>query len=148
MVLMQPWLLALLRRSGQAVPALRKGFVDLWKGLVLSARNMIGIAVACASAGLIVGAIAGYVGGLWDELLMRITELFMAFPTIILAMANPTPEIMPDEARDAGGASRRPATLRVLRASAEELRAHAAQIERIDKACGGTSVWKKWLAGS
>jgi peptide/nickel transport system permease protein len=37
--------------------------------------------------GTIVGAVAGYVGGLWDELLMRVTELFMAFPTIILALA-------------------------------------------------------------
>jgi peptide/nickel transport system permease protein len=37
--------------------------------------------------GVIVGAIAGYAGGLWDEILMRITELFMAFPTIILALA-------------------------------------------------------------
>ncbi len=37
--------------------------------------------------GTIVGAVAGYVGGLWDELLMRLTELFMAFPTIILALA-------------------------------------------------------------
>ena len=37
--------------------------------------------------GTIIGAVAGYVGGFWDELMMRITELFMAFPTIILAMA-------------------------------------------------------------
>ena len=37
--------------------------------------------------GTVVGAIAGYLGGLWDELLMRVTEVFMAFPTIILAMA-------------------------------------------------------------
>lgn len=37
--------------------------------------------------GTIVGAIAGYLGGLWDEIVMRVTELFMAFPTIILAMA-------------------------------------------------------------
>lgn len=37
--------------------------------------------------GSFLGAIAGYFGGLWDELLMRLTELFMAFPTIILAMA-------------------------------------------------------------
>lgn len=37
--------------------------------------------------GSVVGAVAGYLGGFWDELLMRITELFMAFPTIILAMA-------------------------------------------------------------
>jgi peptide/nickel transport system permease protein len=37
--------------------------------------------------GVIIGAIAGYAGGIWDELLMRIAELFMAFPTIILALA-------------------------------------------------------------
>ena len=37
--------------------------------------------------GTLTGALAGYAGGRWDELLMRLTELFMAFPTIILAMA-------------------------------------------------------------
>ena len=37
--------------------------------------------------GWLIGAIAGYLGGIWDEILMRVTELFMAFPTIILAMA-------------------------------------------------------------
>jgi peptide/nickel transport system permease protein len=37
--------------------------------------------------GVLIGSIAGYAGGVWDELLMRITELFMAFPTIILALA-------------------------------------------------------------
>ncbi|NLF77855.1 MAG: ABC transporter permease [Chloroflexi bacterium] len=37
--------------------------------------------------GTIFGALAGYVGGVWDELLMRFTEIFMAFPIIILAMA-------------------------------------------------------------
>jgi peptide/nickel transport system permease protein len=37
--------------------------------------------------GTLVGATAGYVGGLWDEILMRVTEIFMAFPIIILAMA-------------------------------------------------------------
>lgn len=37
--------------------------------------------------GLSVGALAGYAGGLWDELLMRITDVFFAFPSIILAMA-------------------------------------------------------------
>ncbi|MBN2471020.1 MAG: ABC transporter permease [Anaerolineae bacterium] len=37
--------------------------------------------------GTVVGAVAGYLGGLWDEMLMRSTEVFMAFPTIILAMA-------------------------------------------------------------
>jgi ABC-type dipeptide/oligopeptide/nickel transport system permease subunit len=37
--------------------------------------------------GTAIGALAGYLGGIWDEIMMRITELFMAFPTIILAMA-------------------------------------------------------------
>ena len=37
--------------------------------------------------GSAVGAVAGYFGGVWDEVIMRLTELFMAFPTIILAMA-------------------------------------------------------------
>ncbi len=57
MVLAQPLMLYALRRVGTPVAAWRKGFADLWRGLVSGARNMIGIAVACASAGLIVGAI-------------------------------------------------------------------------------------------
>ncbi|MGH8803373.1 MAG: TRAP transporter permease [Polaromonas sp.] len=46
-----------LKRGDQMSRALRRGVADLWKGLVLGARNMIGIGVACASAGLIVGVI-------------------------------------------------------------------------------------------
>ena len=57
MVVATPALLAAFRRTGAIGAAWRKGFADLWQGLVLGARNMIGIAVACASAGLIVGAI-------------------------------------------------------------------------------------------
>lgn len=37
--------------------------------------------------GSAMGALAGFLGGIWDEVIMRISELFMAFPTIILAMA-------------------------------------------------------------
>lgn len=55
------------------------GRVSLPAGLlVITVATIIGTAV---------GSVAGYVGGLWDEGLMRITEVFMAFPTIILAMA-------------------------------------------------------------
>ncbi|MGH8705376.1 MAG: TRAP transporter permease, partial [Burkholderiales bacterium] len=57
MVVVQPALLAAFRRSGALADAWRKGSGDLWKGLVLGARNMIGIGVACASAGLIVGTV-------------------------------------------------------------------------------------------
>jgi peptide/nickel transport system permease protein len=37
--------------------------------------------------GLIVGATAGYVGGLTEEVLMRFTDIFLAFPGIVLALA-------------------------------------------------------------
>ena len=60
MVLLQPFMLSVFRpavhRPSQ-VAALKQGCTDLWRGLVLGARNMIGIGVACASAGLIVGVI-------------------------------------------------------------------------------------------
>ncbi len=45
------------------------------------------VIVTAMVTGTGVGAIAGYLGGVWDEVLMRVTEIFMAFPTIILAMA-------------------------------------------------------------
>ena len=57
MVILQPTLLTVFRRAGGAGAGLRKGWADLGRGLVLAARNMIGIGVACASAGLIVGAV-------------------------------------------------------------------------------------------
>ncbi|MBI5669306.1 MAG: ABC transporter permease [Chloroflexi bacterium] len=64
---------------------------DMFSRVLYGARITIpaGIAVIVvgSSLGVIIGAVAGYVGGRWDEILMRIAELFMAFPTIILAMA-------------------------------------------------------------
>lgn len=47
----------------------------------------IAVVVIGSIIGTLVGLIAGYLGGIWDEIFMRLTELFMAFPTIILAMA-------------------------------------------------------------
>ena len=37
--------------------------------------------------GTLVGLVAGYAGGLADESLMRFTDVFLAFPSLILAMA-------------------------------------------------------------
>jgi peptide/nickel transport system permease protein len=45
------------------------------------------VVLGAALVGGALGALAGWVGGWIDELLMRVTEIFMAFPTIILAMA-------------------------------------------------------------
>ena len=60
MVLVQPILLSIFRPDGTLqilTQGLLRGASDLWRGFVLAARNMIGIGVACASAGLIVGVI-------------------------------------------------------------------------------------------
>lgn len=48
--------------------------------------GLLVIVIGC-TLGLFMGAIAGFVGGIWDEVIMRLSELFMAFPTIILALA-------------------------------------------------------------
>ena len=37
--------------------------------------------------GTIMGSLAGYLGGRVDEVLMRVTDLFMAFPSLVLAVA-------------------------------------------------------------
>lgn len=63
---------------------------DVFSRLLAGARVTMPLAlIMVASATIIgtaVGAIAGYIGGWVDELLMRLTDLMMAFPTIILAM--------------------------------------------------------------
>jgi peptide/nickel transport system permease protein len=51
--------------------------------LVMPIIVMTGVAVI----GIPLGGIAGYFGGTVDEIIMRITDLFLAFPGLILAMA-------------------------------------------------------------
>lgn len=45
------------------------------------------VAIIAAPIGLLVGTIAGYAGGWVDAILMRITDIFLAFPKLILALA-------------------------------------------------------------
>ena len=45
------------------------------------------VAVIAPVAGLLVGTIAGYAGGVVDVVLMRITDIFLAFPRLVLALA-------------------------------------------------------------
>ncbi len=45
------------------------------------------VAVIAAPAGLIVGTVSGFTGGIVDMVLMRITDIFLAFPKLILALA-------------------------------------------------------------
>jgi len=45
------------------------------------------VALIAPVAGLLVGTVAGYVGGWTDTVLMRITDIFLAFPRLVLALA-------------------------------------------------------------
>ena len=64
---------------------------DVFSLVLAGARISLlaGVAVVClgAAVGVLVGAIAGYAGGWTDELLMRLTDLKLTIPGLILAMA-------------------------------------------------------------
>ncbi len=45
------------------------------------------VAIIVAPLGLLVGTVAGYLGGWIDEVLMRVTDIFLAFPRLVLALA-------------------------------------------------------------
>jgi peptide/nickel transport system permease protein len=58
----------------------------LW-GTRISTRVGVTVVGISLIIGTILGALAGYAGGLVDEAIMRLTDLFLAFPTMILALA-------------------------------------------------------------
>jgi peptide/nickel transport system permease protein len=64
---------------------------DLWSRLIYGARISLTISVisvtVSALIGTVVGLVAGYFGGWVDQLLMRITDIFLGFPAIVLALA-------------------------------------------------------------
>lgn len=64
---------------------------DVLSRVMAGARYSLGIAtlilVIAIPVGTLIGIAAGYFGGIVDELLMRFTDIFLAFPAIILAMA-------------------------------------------------------------
>jgi peptide/nickel transport system permease protein len=64
---------------------------DLWSRLIFGAQVSLSIAVisvtVSAGIGTIVGLAAGYFGGWIDMLLMRITDVFLGFPAVVLALA-------------------------------------------------------------
>jgi peptide/nickel transport system permease protein len=64
---------------------------DITARIVFGARITLAIvllvAVIVAPVGLVVGTVAGYFGGWVDAVLMRVTDVFLAFPKLILALA-------------------------------------------------------------
>jgi len=64
---------------------------DVWSRLVFGARTTLYITVLVtvivAPIGFIIGAVAGLVGGWLDTVLIRLTDIFLAFPSLVLALA-------------------------------------------------------------
>ncbi|MEW5721740.1 MAG: ABC transporter permease [Thermodesulfobacteriota bacterium] len=57
----------------------------IWGSRLSLAAALVVLSLS-SSLGILVGSIAGYMGGKVDEILMRLTDMFLAFPAMILAM--------------------------------------------------------------
>jgi peptide/nickel transport system permease protein len=64
---------------------------DIYSRLLYGGRVTLGMVIAVvvlvAPIGLAIGCIAGYFGGIVDTILMRLTDIFLAFPRLVLALA-------------------------------------------------------------
>ena len=64
---------------------------DLYSRVLFGARispviALLVLAISCA-VGIPLGVVAGYYGGVVDEVIMRVTDIFLAFPALLLALA-------------------------------------------------------------
>ncbi|MYL23069.1 TRAP transporter fused permease subunit [Halomonas alkaliantarctica] len=97
-ILTQRPITSIFRDRSDMAADLREGAMDLWNGLVTGARNMIGIGIATATAGIIVGAVSqtgvGLVLADVVEILsmgnLMLILLFTAVLSLILGMGLPT----------------------------------------------------------
>ena len=64
---------------------------DIYSRLVTGSRitlMIVGLVVVIVGPlGLMIGTVAGYAGGVVDVVLMRLTDVFLAFPRLVLALA-------------------------------------------------------------
>lgn len=63
---------------------------DIWARIVFGGRTSLSVAFAAVffsvAIGVPLGVIAGYFGGWVDEVIMRVTDIFLAFPALLLAI--------------------------------------------------------------
>ena len=82
---------SLLAPSSEHVLGTDKLGRDMLSRIIIGARPAlmvpIGVVFFAILIGTPLGALAGYKGGWIDEVIMRITDLFLAFPSLLLAMA-------------------------------------------------------------
>jgi peptide/nickel transport system permease protein len=63
---------------------------DLFYGIVWGARTAFLVALTVVASAVLIalvfGSLSGFYGGWWDEAVMRVTDIFLAFPGLILAV--------------------------------------------------------------
>lgn len=78
----------------KAICGTAEGGYDIFYGLIWGTRTAfkIGIITVAVSMllGIVIGSISAYFGGWIDELLMRITDIFLSFPFLVAAMVLTT----------------------------------------------------------
>jgi peptide/nickel transport system permease protein len=64
---------------------------DVLSRVIMGSRISLQVSLIVVAVAVLIGtplgAVAGYIGGGLDEIIMRITDLFLAFPSLLLAMA-------------------------------------------------------------
>jgi peptide/nickel transport system permease protein len=65
----------------------RDNFARVIYGARITIPVGVGVIVVTSCLGAAVGAVSGYAGGRVDDILMRIVDVVLAFPSIVLAMA-------------------------------------------------------------
>ncbi len=67
------------------------GGYDIFNGVIKGARTDLGVSAIVvfsgAILGSILGAVAGYKGGITGDVIMRVTDIFLSIPFIVLAVA-------------------------------------------------------------
>lgn len=61
-------------------------FSRILYGLQTSLKVAFTVTIIAIAIGVPLGAIAGFMGGIVDEIIMRITDIFLAFPALLLAI--------------------------------------------------------------
>lgn len=77
--------------SGEHIFGTTEGQYDIFHGVIWGTRSAFKVGLSVIGmvliVGIVLGSIAGYFGGIVDEIIMRVTDVFLAFPGLILAMA-------------------------------------------------------------
>jgi ABC-type dipeptide/oligopeptide/nickel transport system permease component len=77
-------------KDGYILGSTDRGY-DIYYGIVWGSRTSLDVAVKVVITGTfiaaIIGAVSGYYGGKADDVIMRITDVFIAIPGLVLALA-------------------------------------------------------------